>query len=501
MHPSSPKPPTAKRKLVGFKQRIERNEQRARENAGKPDNVVSRKGFVVAVYALVVYAYYVFVGRLCVPMLQRKRDARGSVGQGVGLMIAFHVLWLMFIWTYSRIAFISPGWASQLVPKAQGPEESMITTTNTGTPYQYIGTQQEPSITQSAATPFQIESPNPQEGPSQCLTPAQQYAFEHRRSITSLTSGASDTRPTHDDPDALDRDPSDLDAARNMLPPEIPFFNRRRSGTTASASVGLGMGEDNRVSDVSNVETCDSHTPLQPIPESTQDSTPRDYGIRNAAPGVSESPVDGRQQGTQQPVHGVPPNPKTATQEWLYERPLPPHYPGLFFIIFCGWSTLFTAYIAVVLAVKMGTEGSLDGQMLALVIIGGFFTVFTFTMTLSHIAMASTALTTIESFTTRDQRDRESHLLAQKYGFFKWRTKTQTLKRWNHEYGDLKTEGNRWYVGGPMREWRLLMGDDPVGWILPIGHAKADGLAFEQNPRFGAHGERRKREAWPEHLR
>lgn len=163
---------------------------------------------------------------------------------------------------------------------------------------------------------------------------------------------------------------------------------------------------------------------------------------------------------------------------------------------------------------------SREGRILKHLDSGGFFTVFTFTMTLSHIAMASTALTTIESFTIRDQRDRESHLLAQKYGFFKWRTKTQTLKRWNHEYGDLKTEGNRWYVGGPMREWRLLMGDDPVGWIckssirpeerysdwifsraVPIGHAKADGLAFEQNPRFGAHGERRKREAWPEHLR
>lgn len=96
---------------------------------------------------------------------------------------------------------------------------------------------------------------------------------------------------------------------------------------------------------------------------------------------------------------------------------------------------------------------------------GGFFTVFTFTMTLSHVAMTCTALTTIESFTIRDQRDRESHLLAQKYGFFKWRTKTQTLRRWNHEYGDLKTEGNRWYIGGPIREWRLLMGDDPVGWV------------------------------------
>lgn len=211
----------------------------------------------------------------------------------------------------------------------------MITTTNTGTPYQYLGTQQESSVTQSPATPVQIDSPNPQEDPSQCLTPAQQYAFEHRRSVTSLASRTSDTRLARDDPDALDRDPSDLDAARNMLPPEIPFFTRRRSGTAASTPVGLGIGEDNRVSDVSNVETCDSHTPLQPIPESSQDSTPRDYGIRNAAPGVSEAPVDDRQQGTQQPMHGVPPNPMTAAQEWLYERPLPPHYPGLVYCKYC----------------------------------------------------------------------------------------------------------------------------------------------------------------------
>jgi hypothetical protein len=79
--------------------------------------------------------------------------------------------------------------------------------------------------------------------------------------------------------------------------------------------------------------------------------------------------------------------------------------------------------------------------------------------------MACSALTTLESFSIRDQRDRESHLLAQKYGFFKWRTKNRTLRRWNHEYGELKTEGNRWYVGGPGREWRQLMGDDPIGWI------------------------------------
>lgn len=203
----------------------------------------------------------------------------------------------------------------------------MITTTNTGTPYQYVGTQQELSLAQSAATPVQIDSPNAQEDPSQCLTPAQQYAFQHRRSITSLTSHTSEHR-VHDDFDTLDRDPSNLDAARNMLPPEIPFFNRR-SGAAASPA----LGDDNRVSDVSNVETCDSHTPLQPIPESG-DSTPREYGIRKPPSGMQEVPVEGRQQGSEQ-LAPTPSHPKAGTQEWLYERPLPPHYPGLVYCKYC----------------------------------------------------------------------------------------------------------------------------------------------------------------------
>lgn len=202
----------------------------------------------------------------------------------------------------------------------------MITTTNTGTPYQYVGTQQESTFAQSVP-PMQIDTPKPQEDPSQCLTPAQQYAFQHRRSITSLTSRASDSRSCRDDPDALDRDPSDLDAARNMLPPEIPFFNGR-SGT---ASTPL-MGEDNRVSDVSNVETCDSHTPLQPIPESGH-STPREYGIRNTPLGGPEAPIESTERGPEQVSQGTPSN--TKAQEWLYERPLPPHYPGLVYCKYC----------------------------------------------------------------------------------------------------------------------------------------------------------------------
>lgn len=65
------------------------------------------------------------------PMLQRKEDARGTVGEGAGLLVGFHVLWLMFIWTYSRvrlyqsdrnfhaeilfqISFTAPGWAPKV---------------------------------------------------------------------------------------------------------------------------------------------------------------------------------------------------------------------------------------------------------------------------------------------------------------------------------------------------------------------------------------------------
>jgi hypothetical protein len=34
------------------------------------------------VFAVMIYSYYVVIGRLCAPMLQRRSDARGSVGEG-----------------------------------------------------------------------------------------------------------------------------------------------------------------------------------------------------------------------------------------------------------------------------------------------------------------------------------------------------------------------------------------------------------------------------------
>ncbi|KAJ9092858.1 hypothetical protein QFC19_008582 [Naganishia cerealis] len=299
--------PKAKRQLIGFKQRLEINEQRARESAGTPDNVVSRKGFVAAAFALIIYAYYVFVGRLCAPMLQKTNGARGSVGEGVGLLIGFNILWLMFVWTYIK-----------LVPKASAPEESMFTTTNTGTPYQYMGSGTATALplsewdlyallwcpeAEQLALTIKSQASADSDGTS-TLTPAQKYASAHRRSLNSSHGPLDD--------DDLDLDPSDLDGPRNMLPAEIPLFTHSRSkshlttahstptliqnspspvtthqesmidpspsidfersgnhqsGSSNSKSMMGSGGGAHRVSDVSYLETCDSHTPLQPIAE------------------------------------------------------------------------------------------------------------------------------------------------------------------------------------------------------------------------------------------
>jgi palmitoyltransferase len=144
-------------------------------------------------------------------------------------------------------------------------------------------------------------------------------------------------------------------------------------------------------------------------------------------------------------------------------------------------------------------------------------------MTATQLQLLSTALTTIESYSIASQRDRERAALARQFGFCGYRSKVKTRKRWEREWGKIATEGNRWWIGGSGREIRQTMGDDPLGWIcewsasralvapirliafstllVPVGRPKGDGVNFEQNPRFGPGGIRRRREEWPESLR
>jgi hypothetical protein len=286
----------------------------------------------------------------------------------------------------------------------------MFTTTNTGTPYQYIGTTPEGNLhgqsgTVTTATsskqypsilperldpdrpsPHSIGSPNPDSAST--LTPAQKYASAHRRSLNSMTSIDSPRRISRQilEDEDLERDPSDLDGPRNMLPAEIPLFTKSRSlshpaipestpplvqGPTCSntafqestrdpsppidlehsgshpspssnsRSTMGGAGAGYRVSDVSNIETCDSHTPLQPIAEVPSHSQAQSEAIRGHS--GSSTPLQRSASGTglkhvsderMQTAHKNPTTP-FKQPEWLHERPLPPHYPGLVYCRYC----------------------------------------------------------------------------------------------------------------------------------------------------------------------
>lgn len=232
---------------------MEINEERARASAGKPDNIVGRKIAVVIVFALIIWCYYVFVGRLIAPMLQRRRSSSGtvvgSVGEGVGLLIGFNVLWAMFVWSYLRVILTKPGFAVDFVEReSQAVVAESQAGTNNARGITYVGAgagvisdRRPPPPTASAQQTAYGEPA----ADFSTMTPAQRIVFEHRRSTGELTMHSLDLNDARrhrdrerqeqaaglaaapaaaamDDDDGEDREPRMLDGPRNLWPAEMP---------------------------------------------------------------------------------------------------------------------------------------------------------------------------------------------------------------------------------------------------------------------------------------
>lgn len=80
---------STKRRFIGFseRQRIIREE---RANRTKPQPWIVQKLIVGLVIAIVAYAWYVYIGRFCVPMIRKDPDALGGRGLGSESQIVFH---------------------------------------------------------------------------------------------------------------------------------------------------------------------------------------------------------------------------------------------------------------------------------------------------------------------------------------------------------------------------------------------------------------------------
>ncbi|TCD67747.1 palmitoyltransferase pfa5 [Steccherinum ochraceum] len=60
--------------------------------------------------AIMGYAFYVYIGRLCVPMIRHDTGAiPGGRGTGIAFLVIFCFLAVMMLWTYAMVVFIGPG--------------------------------------------------------------------------------------------------------------------------------------------------------------------------------------------------------------------------------------------------------------------------------------------------------------------------------------------------------------------------------------------------------
>ncbi|KDN49870.1 hypothetical protein RSAG8_01935, partial [Rhizoctonia solani AG-8 WAC10335] len=90
--------------------------QQEREESQKPQPWILQKLVVGVVLGIIVWTYYVYVGRICIKLLNRGDTVKG------GLYIAiFNLFFLMFGWTYLKVIITPPGFARDHVPQCEPP--------------------------------------------------------------------------------------------------------------------------------------------------------------------------------------------------------------------------------------------------------------------------------------------------------------------------------------------------------------------------------------------
>ncbi|GAA5958926.1 hypothetical protein JCM8115_000692 [Rhodotorula mucilaginosa] len=122
------KPKRERVKLMGIRQHLEVQRVRQQEKQ-EPDHWFVRKFIIGIVVGVFGYSYYVYVVRLCVPMIRMQDNRLGGRAQGLVYLVIYHLLFVMFVWTYLVAVATPPGFARDYVPETDPPqaEEEYIT--------------------------------------------------------------------------------------------------------------------------------------------------------------------------------------------------------------------------------------------------------------------------------------------------------------------------------------------------------------------------------------
>ncbi|KAH9852983.1 zf-DHHC-domain-containing protein [Lenzites betulinus] len=462
----------------------------------KPQPWIVLKLTIFIAIGIIGYVFYVYIGRLCIPMLRHDAGALGGRGMGIGFLVVFCLLGLMMLWAYEKVVLTPPGYARDHVKKSPAPMIKNAFPT-------WWDSESEADL---AAARMQAANAQPS-------APEPKLNEGYQRSRSSRTSGGHTRGST----------------------------NSRRNGSQN----GHGVHEDE------NLGITDTIAPVAAA--HVKATSNHGHAARSergpAHPDVSLTLTPGGSQNGPQPLPGTqgepkpmmftrkPPSTPILLPEYRYchkdgfQKPMRAHHcracgtcvlrydhhcPWIgqcvgarnykFFMIFVWWALWFCVWTFATLvgviarATVVRPSFEIDGQHVAVLVLSGLFILFTTALLGTHFQLICMGQSTVESLDARRIGEREDRVLGRLHAWWDFRGKRATRKQWDAEWGRVGREGNPWWLGSARANWEATMGAHAWQWFLPIGKSPDDGLSYTLNPRFDSEGRWRPRREWPREL-
>ncbi|OSD00059.1 zf-DHHC-domain-containing protein [Trametes coccinea BRFM310] len=482
-------------KCVGM---VQEARERSAKRRAKPQPWIVRKFTILIALAIIVYAFYVYIGRLCVPMIRRDPGALGGRGLGIAFLAVFCLIGLTMLWAYEKVILTSPGYAKHHVKKSPPPviKNGLPTWWDTESEADLAAAQYQASQSPPQPEPKAESRHSTSRSRSQVNGDARRHGSTNTRRKPSQNSHAEPEDPNAGITDAI----PPVAAARAKATAGKGTLARPERAHTSPSSTHHPQSDEN----------------IQPLP-----------GTANAPEAEAKPMMFTRK----------PPTTPILQPEYRYchtdgfLKPMRAHHcracgtcvlkydhhcPWIgqcvgarnhrFFLIFLFWGFLFSVWTFATSvglnarAASQRTFFNVDGQQVAIMSLSGLFVLFTGVLVFTHVDMILSNQSTVESLGVRRMREREKRVIQRLHSWGDFRGKRETRKQWDQEWGRIGKEGHPWWLGSARANWEATMGERVWMWFLPIGKSPDDGLSYELNPRFDSEGRWRPRREWPREL-